>query len=128
MSQIAVLLSGMHKIPLSEILPLSAVFLKLILVIYFNHKFLYAFKASYERLRLPRIALGDALYLASSLINHGCDANMYHVLYGTHVVYRARRPINKGEQLTDCYVVSAAKAPYRERQNQCMQLQKFQCK
>ena len=109
-------------------LPVSAVFLRLILVLNFNRKFLYAFKASYERIGLPRIALGDVIYLASSLINHGCDASMYHVLYGSHIVFRARRPIKKGEQLTDCYVVSAANAPYRQRQASCSQLYKFKCR
>jgi hypothetical protein len=121
-------LSALIKIPRSELLPVSAVFLKFILVILFNRRYIYAFKANYDRVGIPRIALGDGMYLASSLINHACDASMYMVAYGTHAVFRARRPIKKGEQLTDCYVMSVANDSYKKRQNLCQVLYKFSCR
>ena len=118
----------MLKIPDSALLPVSAVFLKLILVILFNFKFIYAFKANYNRVGIPRISIGSGMYLAGSLINHACDGSMYTIAYGTHVVYRARRPIKKGEQLTDCHVVSLANGSYKQRQDLCKTLYYFTCK
>lgn len=53
--QVALQLSGMLKIPRLELLPVSAVFLKLILVILFNRKFIYLFKTNYYRVGGPRI-------------------------------------------------------------------------
>lgn len=104
---------------------MSAVFLKLILVILFNRKYIYTFKTNYEQIGVPRIAIGDGMYLAGSLINHACDASIYMVAYGTH---GARRPIKKGEHLTDCYVMSVANGSYKERQECCKLLYKFSCK
>jgi SET domain len=78
------------------------ILMKLCLVAEFNIKIINCPKFSYKLcLWSPRTldwALG--LYLASSLVNHSCDANMYEVFYGTSTVFRARRPIIKGEQLT----------------------------
>jgi SET domain len=126
--QIALYLSALLKIPQSELLRVSAVLLKLVLVIIFNRKCIYAFKTNYEQIGISRIPLGEVMYLAVSLINHACDASTYLVSYGSHVVYRARRPIEKGEQLTDCYVMSAANASFRERQKFCKSQYKFICK
>jgi SET domain len=121
-------MAGVFKVPRTVLLPVAAIFLKLTLVILFNRKYVHLFKANYHRIGAPRIGLGDAMYLASSLINHGCDASTYQVSYGSHVVYRARRPIKKGEQLTDCYVISAANGTTRERQLSNLMQQKFICK
>lgn len=126
--QIALHLSALLKIPRSELLSVSAVLLKLILVTVFNRKCIYSFKTNYEQIGVARIPLGEVMYLAVSLINHGCDASVYLVSYGSHAVYRARRPMKKGEQLTDCYVMSAANAGYRDRQKCCKSQFKFICK
>ena len=94
----------------------------------FNRKFIYAFKTDYDGVCHPRIPLGEVMHLAGSLINHGCDASIYMISYGTHAVYRARRPIQKGEHLTDCYITSAANASYKQRQELSNDLYKFSCK
>jgi SET domain len=112
----------------SELLPMSAVILKLVLVILFNRKLIYSHKVNFELAGLAGIEIGEALYLASSLINHACDPNMYLVSYGSHAVYRARRPIEQGEQLTDCYGVSVAMANYEERQAMTNNMYKFLCR
>ena len=121
-------MAGVLKIPDSALLPVSAVFLKLILVILFNRKYIRVFKTNYHQIGFPRIELGDGMYLAGSLINHACDPSIYQVSYGTHAVYRARRPIMKGEQLADCYVVSAANEGYVARQLSNAEHFRFHCK
>jgi SET domain len=120
--------AGVLKIPDSALLPVAAVFLKLILVMLFNRKYIHVFKTNYYRAGHPRIALGDGMYLAGSLINHACDPSIYQVSYGTHAVYRARRPIETGEQLTDCYIMSAANEGYIARQLNNAQHFRFHCK
>jgi SET domain len=127
-SKLAIALSGLHAIAPSELVAVTAVYLKLILVIKFNFKSIFAFKAHYGRLGVPRVALGSVMYLASSLINHACDPTMYQVSYGSHIVYRAKRPVKKGEHLTDCYAASFSRSPYRERQKSCLEQYNFKCK
>lgn len=80
---------------------------------------------------MPNLQLGMGLYLASSLVNHSCEPNMYQVFYGTSVVFRAKRPIGKGEQLTCCYMEPALPAVLFDRQQRqkiLMDIHKFQCR
>jgi hypothetical protein len=56
---------------------------------------------------------------------------MYQVYYGSSAVFRARRPIVKGEQLTCCYMEPALPAAFfrtSRRQKALMELHKFQCR
>jgi len=76
----------------------------------------------------PINGIGAALYLASSLINHSCVPNMYLVNYGSTAVYRAMRPIKKGEQLTECYYnFFDLNKPLQDRQT-FFTAMKFQCR
>jgi hypothetical protein len=103
--------------------------MKLCLVSAFNQVVIKCYKAIYDRsARLPTANLGMGLFLASSLVNHSCDANMYHVSYGTSVVFRARRPISKGEQLTYCYSRPAFHYSYEDRQRYFLEFFKFKCR
>jgi SET domain len=119
---------GVQKIPTSQWLPVAAVFLKLHLVVRFNHRIISAYKANYNSVSLPRLTLGSGMFLASSLVNHGCDATMYEVLYGTTAVFRARRPISKGEQLTNCYAMPATNERGTERRKTLYAMHKFTCR
>jgi SET domain len=92
------------KIPCTHWLPVAAIFLKLYLVLCYNTNNIEILTVDYTKVRrMPKKVLGMSLCLAGSLLNHGCDPNLYHVWYGTTAVIRARRPISKGEQLTMCY-------------------------
>lgn len=124
----ALCLCGEHKIPTSQWLPVAAVFLKLCLVVHFNHKMIDAYKANYYSANLPRLLMGMGMFLASSLVNHGCDATMYQVTYGTTAVFRARRPISKGEQLTYCYLMPATNYRGKERRETLNEMHKFTCR
>jgi hypothetical protein len=126
---VALSLCAGFKIPISEWLPVAAIFLKLCLVIEFNQLIINYHKATYNpNARLPELNLGTGLFLASSLINHSCDANMYKIFYGTSVVFRARRPISKGEQLTYCYTHPASHYSYADRQRILLNNCKFKCR
>jgi len=94
----------------------------------FNHRIIDAFKANYNSVSLPRLVLGSGMFLASSLINHGCDATMYQVSYGTTAVFRARRPVSKGEQLTNCYTMPATNYRGKERRETLYNIYKFICR
>jgi hypothetical protein len=126
--QLALSMCGEHKIASSQWLPVAAVFLKLYLVVQFNHRIIDAFKANYNSVSLPRLVLGSGMFLASSLINHGCDATMYQVSYGTTAVFRARRPVGKGEQLTNCYIMPATNVRGKERRETLYNNYKFTCR
>jgi SET domain len=103
--------------------------MKLCLVIEYSQRIINCHKAIYDpKAKLPELNLGTGLYLASSLVNHSCDANMYLVFYGTTVVFRARRPITKGEQLTCCYVHPATHHSYETRQKVLLEFYKFKCR
>jgi len=84
-----------------ELVRVAAIFFKLNLINKVNFKAIFLDKV--ECSDLPNKGLGAAVYLASSLINHSCVPNMYLVNYGSTAVYRAKRPIKKGEQLTENY-------------------------
>jgi SET domain len=109
---------------------IGTVFLKLSLVIKFNCFAIECFKANFnaEADSLPILKLGPSLFLASSLMNHSCDANLYNVFYGTSVVFRARRPIVKGEEITFCYMKPATLYCYEERQKALLENYKFKCR
>jgi hypothetical protein len=122
-------LCGYIRVPINQWLPVAAVLMKLDLVILANAKEINCFKANYDvNSRLSKLDVGKSLLLASSLVNHSCDANMYPVWYGTTVVFRARRPISKGEQLTCSYVPPATSFDYERRQDILLQLYKFKCR
>jgi hypothetical protein len=120
-----------HDIPRCEWLPVAAILMKLCLVAEFNKKVINCPKISYKMCLVAKnVPLGSGLYLASSLLNHSCDPNMYPVFYGTSIVFRARRPIVKGEQLTCSYLEPALPAVYidrGQRQKALMEFHKFKC-
>lgn len=47
--------------------------------------------------------IGSGVYSFLSLINHSCCPNVLRQCFGSKIVLRAFRPINKGEQLFDNY-------------------------
>jgi hypothetical protein len=127
----ALFLCSSFQIPVSQWLPVGAVFMKLCLVIEYNIFFIECHKAVYDRdASLPELYLGTTLFLASSLVNHSCDANMYKISYGTSIVFRAMRPIHKGEQLTRCYISPTPSFFYdfKERQEIFLDRWQFQCR
>jgi hypothetical protein len=110
-------------------LPIGAVILQLSLVISCNGFPLECYKANYDAdRRLPKMNLGTGLFLASSMMNNGCDANTYQVAYGTSTVFRAVRPIVKGEEITFCYRRAATDFSYEERQMTLSSDYKFKCR
>jgi len=110
-------------------LPIGAVFLKLNLVLTFNCTAIESCKANYNaETSLPKMLLGSGLFLATSLMNHSCDPNVYQVTYGTSTVFRAIRPIAKGEQINLCYRKSALDCSYEERQSTLLKDYKFKCR
>jgi hypothetical protein len=114
--------------PDDDWLPIAAVILKLFLIYKYNSLTLECYKANYDAQASPRqMQLGKGLFLASSLISNSCDANTYKVGYGTSVVFRARRPIKKGEQITFCYMAPATEFSYEERQSYYLKEYKFKC-
>jgi SET domain len=126
---LALLLCETFSIPLTERLPVAAIFLKLCMVLELNYVNINCCQFSYDaKATLPKLDLGLGLYLASSLVNHSCDANMYQVFYGTSSVFRATRPIAKNEQLTKCYWLPATKTKYEARQCVILKLFKFKCR
>jgi hypothetical protein len=114
---VALSLCNTLGIPFSQWLPVAAVFLKLSLVMQFNSTIIKHCSADYRAADgLLKLDLGLVMFLAGSLVNHGCNPNMNQISYGSSVVFRARRPISKGEQLTCSYVTPAINAKYEERQ------------
>jgi len=116
-------------IPISEWLPVAAVFMKLSLVLRFNSTVIKQSIADFKvKDGLLKLDLGSVLFLASSMVNHSCNPNMIQISYGTSVVFRARRPISKGEQLTCSYVTPTINAEYKERQKILKENHKFKCR
>jgi hypothetical protein len=114
------------KIPRSELLPVAAILTKLFLIIQNNALSIFCFKIDYNTETKANL-LGTGLNLASSLVNHSCDPNMHQISYGTTVVFRAVRPISKGEQLTFSYSKLAITSSYDERQEDLYETYKFIC-
>jgi SET domain len=114
------------KIPIKEIVRVAAILLKLFLVIQNNVMSILCFKANYDA-EPKMIFLGNCLNLASSLVNHSCDPNMFQVSYGTTTVFRAKRPIKEGEQLTFSYSMLATTSSYQDRQEDLYESNKFYC-
>lgn len=78
-------------------MPIAAVIMKLCIVTNSNGKLIDCYKANFNTDvvgGLPNLALGLGMFLASSLVNHSCDPNMYQVSYLDRVqgekAYRAR--------------------------------------
>lgn len=117
-------------IPPDDRLPIGAIFLKLHLVIKFNCTNMDFCKANYNAVAgtKPKILVGFGFFLAFSMMNHSCDANLFHVFYGSSVVIRARRPIVKGEEITFCYGKPATHYCYEERQRGLLKSFKFKCR
>jgi hypothetical protein len=109
---------------------MGAVFLKLFLIVKFNCTAMEFFMADYqvEAMSMPKLPIGIGLFLATSLMNHSCNANVCQVTYGTSVVFRARRPIVKGEQITFCYKMPATRYSYEERQMTLLEDYNFKCR
>jgi len=127
--QVTLNLCSYFRIPPDHWMPVGAVFLKLYLVALYNGTSLECFKANYDVEVCPqKMQLGWALSVARCLVNHSCDPNMYQVWYGTSVVFRAKRPIFKGEQLTFCYMKPPSKFNYLERQETYLTFYKFKCR
>jgi SET domain len=128
--QRVLLICGVLNIPLEEWLTIGAVFIKLYLVQYYNCLAMDCYRTDInaETTILPRMQLGRGLFLASSLVNHSCNANVYQVMYGTSSVFRARRPIKNGEQITFCYSIPATFSSYEERQMTLWNEYKFICR
>jgi len=126
--QTCLLLCDEFDIPSSLWLPVAAIFLKLDLVLCFNNRVIDTFKANFISGTTPLKTRGQGFCLASSLVNHSCDPNMYIITYGTSSVFRARRPISKGEQLTMIYANPATIYTYSARQKQLLQNYMFVCR
>jgi SET domain len=127
--QLALQLCEIYSIPLTEMLPVAAVFMKLCMLLQMNCVAIKCCQFTYyPKIKQPELNLGLGLYLASSLVNHSCDANMYQVFYGTSSVFRATRPIAKNEQLTKCYWLPATETKYEERQCVLLEFYKFKCR
>jgi SET domain len=114
------------SIPTTELLRVAAILLKLFLVIQNNVMAIFGLSANYDA-EAKVIFLGNSMNLASSLVNHSCEPNMYVVSYGTTTVFRAKRPIKKGEQLTYCYLNAAISSSYQERRDDLYESHKFNC-
>jgi len=117
------------NIPSSLRLPVAAIFVKLYLVINSNNRNIETLVVDYTKVkRMPKKTLAVSLCLASSLVNHSCDPNMYHISFGTMSVFRARRPVSKGEQLTMCYSYPATIYSLSVRREQLHQDHMFFCR
>jgi SET domain len=121
----------MLNVPLDEYLRVASIMLKINRIVALNSKIMDCYNANEhpaEKLPGPEL-LGNGLFLASSLLNHSCDPNMYQVSYGTSVVFRAARPIMKGDQLTTCYNnMPAIHYSYAVRQDALSSFYKFVCR
>jgi SET domain len=110
-------------------LPIGAVLLKLVLVHCLNCFPVECYKADYNaETSMPKMLLGKGLFLASSLMNNSCNANTYQVSYGNSIVFRAARPIAKGEEVTVCYRMPATDFSFEERQTTLLKEYKFKCR
>ncbi|XP_039770703.1 histone-lysine N-methyltransferase SMYD3 isoform X4 [Ornithorhynchus anatinus] len=69
--------------------------------------------------------VGVGLYPSMSLLNHSCDPNCVIVFEGTSLFLRAVREIQKGEELTICYL--DVLLPSQERQKQLKEQYCFAC-
>jgi SET domain len=122
----------MLDIPLQEYLQVASIFIKIQRIIKTRFKIMQQFPAHYNNPgeEIPKKQLmGECFFLASDLVNHSCDANMYEVTCGTSVVIRAMRPILKGEQLTTFYLdMPAAKYKYDIRQAALLGCFNFKCR
>jgi SET domain len=125
--QTCLLLCDEFAIPSSLWLPVAAIFLKLDLVLCFNNRNIDTLKVNYTSVENPLKILREGFCLPSSLVNHSCDPNMYIISYGDTSVFRARRPISKGEQLTMIYANPATIYTYSVRQKQLLENYKFVC-
>jgi hypothetical protein len=125
--QNAICLSIDMKIALSELLPVAAILMKLFMVIQSNATRIFCLNVDYKAKEEVNTVIANSLNLASSLVNHSCDPNMFKVAYGTTVVFRAMRPISKGEQLTFSYSKLAINSSYKYRQDDLRQTYKFTC-
>ncbi|XP_069496525.1 histone-lysine N-methyltransferase SMYD3-like [Ambystoma mexicanum] len=70
--------------------------------------------------------LGAGLYPSMSLLNHDCDPNCVIVFEGKHLLLRAAREIQAGEELTTSY--TNGMMPSTERQSQLKRQYSFECK
>jgi SET domain len=105
--------------------------MKLCLIVDFNKKLINCSRVNYKADFIwQTLALGFGLFLASSLVNHSCDPNTYQAYYGTSTIFRAKRPISKGEQVTCSYLeptLLAARFSRKERQRIIQRYFKFKC-
>jgi SET domain len=122
----------MLDIPLEEYLQVASIFIKILRIVHTKYNIMKQFPAHYndpgEEISEKQL-MGECFFLASDLVNHSCDANMYGVTYGTSKVFRAMRPILKGEQLTTCYNnMPATEYSYDKRQAALLGSFKFKCR
>jgi hypothetical protein len=125
--QLALDLCSILSIEPDDWLQIGAVLMKLSLVIKFNCTKMYCSKANYnaKAFKATTLHLGQGLFLASSLMIQCLNANVYQVSYGTSAVFRARRPIVKGEPITFCFTESAS---YEERRKALWEDYKIKCR
>jgi hypothetical protein len=129
--QCAFSLCNMLNVPLDEYLRVASIMVKIYRIVALNGKIMDCYNANEhpaEKLPGPEL-LGIGLFLASSLLNHSCDPNMYRVSFGNSIVFRAARPIMKGDQLTTCYNnMPAIHYSYAVRQDSLSSFYKFVCR
>jgi len=125
--QSAIALAFTHGVSKRNMIPVAAIFLKLICSIS-NVSNFQNFNADYENIFSELLKIGSVLHLGCGLINHSCDPNTYQISYGTTSVFRAKRPVKKGEQLTHSYWSALMEFPRLERQKKILGSFKFECK
>jgi SET domain len=128
-SSVALQTASSYGLSLEKRDQLAAVVLKMILVAKFNIKNITHLTMDVSNGRgvsMHTRVIGAGLYLASSLINHSCIANMAAVYCGSTVVFTAMKPIKAGEQLTMEYIAHLID-PVSRRQNICNSVHRFTC-
>ncbi|XP_072804729.1 histone-lysine N-methyltransferase SMYD3 isoform X2 [Vicugna pacos] len=74
--------------------------------------------------------VGVGLYPSMSLLNHSCDPNCSIVFNGPHLLLRAVRDIEAGEELTICYLDMLMTSEERRKQlrdQYCFECDCFRC-
>ena len=74
--------------------------------------------------------VGVGLYPSMSLLNHSCDPNCSIVFNGPHLLLRAVRDVEAGEELTICYLDMLMTSEERRKQlrdQYCFDCDCFRC-
>lgn len=77
---------------------------------------------------VQQVRLATGIYVSASMMNHSCRTLIINQFQGARLLVRATRPLQQGQEVTNCYGPHYRRHLFQERQDMLLNQYKFRCR